>query len=303
MGGGARSADDLARVATIRWIHPDGRIVSAEHRRVPVLDSTGRIVAIEGIARDVTEQLQAQQQLRRSREQMRRLAARVESAREDERTALARELHDELGQSLTAIKMELMRANGVFRKDRLHPRTVDRLQSLIGLTEIAIATVKRISTELRPPALDHLGLAEAIRWESVTFRARTGLRCRVKATGEGTSLTPSQQTIVFRIFQEALTNVVRHARASAVQVSLSERGGFFELHVGDNGRGITAAQSADPKAIGLLGMRERAELIGGTFEITGRRGKGTLVSVRVPLPSAPASTPAGTRRRSSRRHP
>lgn len=301
VAGGAQSVDDLVRVATIRWIHPDGRVVSAEHRRVPVLDEEGRLVAIEGIARDVTEQLQAQHQLRRSREQMRRLAARVESAREDERTALARELHDELGQSLTAIKMELVRANAMFQKHRMHPKTVDRLQSLVGLTEIAIATVKRISTDLRPPTLDHLGLAEAIRWESVTFRARTGLRCRVKAIGEGTGLTPNQQTIVFRIFQEALTNVVRHARASAVQVSLTERRGSFELQVRDNGRGITSAQSADPKAIGLLGMRERAELIGGTFEITGRRGKGTVVSVRLPIPNAPSSTPV-LRRRPPRRH-
>jgi PAS domain S-box-containing protein len=303
--GPMHRGDQRSRVATIRWVHPDGRIVSAEHRSVPVLDG-GRLVAIEGTARDVTEQLAAQQELHGSREQMRRLAARVESAREDERTTLARELHDELGQSLTAMKMELMRANAVFRKNRLQPKTVDRLQSLIGLTEIAIATVKRISTDLRPPALDHLGLAEAIRWEGVTFRARTGLRCRVRARREGTRLTPDQQTIVFRIFQEALTNVVRHARASAVQVSLTEQLGCFELQVRDNGRGITPAQGADPKAIGLLGMRERAELIGGTFEITGERGKGTVVRVRLPLPDASSttrSTPPDTRRRTLRRQP
>ncbi len=297
----AESAAHLARVVTLRWVHPDGRIVWAEHRRGPVLDGNGQLIAIEGIARDVTARVHAQQQLRRSREQMRRLAARVESAREDERTALARELHDELGQGLTAIKMELMRANAVFQKERVQPRTVDRLQSLVGLTEIAISTVKRISTDLRPPALDHLGLADAIRWESVTFRARTGLRCRVKGNGEGRSLSDNQRTVIFRIFQEALTNVVRHARASAVQVALTEEKGTFALQVRDNGRGITAAQAADPKSIGLLGMRERAELIGGSFEITGRRGKGTVVTVRLPVPDAPSSTPAG-RRPGSRRH-
>lgn len=294
------SAAQMTRVVTIRWIHPNGRVIWAEHRRGPVLDSNGRLIAVEGIARDVTARVRTQQQLRRSQEQLRRLAARVESAREEERTALARELHDELGQGLTAIKMELIRANGVFQKARLQPKTVDRLQALIGLTEIAIATVKRISTDLRPPALDHLDLGDAIRWEGDTFRARTGLRCRVKADGEGRSLTAHQQTVVFRIFQEALNNVVRHARASAVQVSLVERSGIFELQVQDNGRGITAAQRADPTSIGLLGMRERAELIGGTFEITGRRGKGTIVTVRLPLPEAPPSTTTG-RRRAERR--
>jgi signal transduction histidine kinase len=266
-----------------------------------VFDGSDRLIAIEGIARDVTERVEAQQQLKRSREQMRGLAARVESAREDERTTLARELHDELGQSLTAIKMELVRANAVFQQERLEPRTVDRLQSLIGLTEIAISTVKRISTDLRPPALDHLGLGDAIRWEGVAFRARTGLRCHVKANAEGISLSAHQQTVVFRNFQEALTNVVRHARASAVHVALDEQRGAFEMRVRDNGIGITSAQAADPKSIGLLGMRERAELIGGTFEIAGRRGKGTVVSVRLPLPDAPSTTLAG-RKPASRRH-
>lgn len=289
----AEAVASMARVFTIRWIHRDGKVVWAEHRRTPVFDADGQIVGIEGIARDVTDHVETLQQLRHSREQLRRLAARVEAAREDERTALARELHDELGQSLTAIKLELVRADGVFRKEGVNLRSIDRLQSLVGLVEIALATVKRISTDLRPPALDHLGLADAVRWEAVTFRARTGLRCRVHARGDDTRLSAQQQTVVFRIFQEALTNVVRHARAGAVQVGLAERGGVFELRVRDNGRGVTPSQAADPKAIGLLGMRERATLIGGTFEITGRRGKGTVVSVRVPLSSVASPSSNG----------
>jgi hypothetical protein len=286
---------------TLRWVHADGKVVWAEHRRVPIRDASGEVIAVEGIARDVTDRVEAQQRLRRSQQQLRQLAARVQMTREEERTAIARELHDELGQTLTAIRLELVRAVAIFTEDRLELRAVDRLQSLIGLVEIGITTVKRIATDLRPPALDYLGLAEAIRWEAATFRARTGLRCRVRGK-QGARLSPEQQVVVFRIFQEALTNVVRHALASAVHVSLRERSKAFELEVRDNGRGIRAVEVDDPQAIGLLGMRERAALIGGTFDIVGQHGKGTVVTVRVRLPAESGPRAArGARRKDSKR--
>ena len=275
---------------TLRWLHPNGTIVWAEHRRALVHDESGKLIAIEGIARDITEQVTTQARLRESEEQMRQLAARVESAREDERTALARELHDELGQTLTAVKLELGRAAEAMTGEHVTPRSIDRLQSLVGLIEIGIETVKRLSTRLRPPTLDHLGLPAAIRWEAMAFRSRTGIRCNVRPAKDGTALSKEQQTALFRIFQEALTNVVRHASASAVQVALAERAGAFELQIRDNGGGITEAEIHDPRAIGLLGMRERAALVGGTFAITGRRGKGTVVTVRVPLRASPAKS-------------
>jgi signal transduction histidine kinase len=235
-----------------------------------------------------------------SGEQLRQLAARIQTAREEERAALAREIHDELGQTLTAIKLDLARAIDAMRADQVTLTVVDRLQSLVGLVEISLQTVKRITTTLRPPALDHLGLPEAIRGEALMFRARTGLRCHVRADKDVTALGAEQQTALFRIFQEALTNVVRHARASAVSVTLAERRGEFELRIRDNGRGVTEAQSTDPRAIGLLGMRERAALVGGTFHIAGRPGKGTTIVVRVPL-DASGSTRAP--RRAGRRRP
>ena len=216
-------------------------------------------------------------------QQLRELATRLQTAREEERKLVARELHDELGQTLTAIKLELARAVGAFRRDQLSPASVDRLQSLIGLTEIGIATVKRIATDLRPATLDHLGLAAAIQWEATTFQARTGIRCRLIPGPDASALRAEQETMLFRIFQESLTNVVRHAQASAVQVKLSEGAGVFELRVSDNGRGISEAQVRDPRSIGLLGMRERAALIGGVFSIAGHPGKGTVVSVTVSL--------------------
>jgi len=234
---------------------------------------------------------ETERRLRESEQQLRQLAKHLQTAREEERKTLARELHDELGQTLTAIKLELARAVTSFRNDRLSPKSVDRLQSLIGLTEIGISTVKRIATDLRPATLDHLGLASAIEWEATMFRARTGIRCRVIAGHGTTALGAEQETMLFRIFQESLTNVVRHAQASAVQVKLSEGKGVFELRVSDNGRGISSAQARDPQAIGLLGMRERALLIGGQFKIAGRRGKGTLVTVTIALNGHSARIP------------
>jgi PAS domain S-box-containing protein len=278
-----RKPAHLRTEVVLRWVHADGKVVWAEHRRVPVYDASGQIVAMEGIARDVTERVETQRRLKDSEEKMRRLAARVQAAREDERTAIARELHDELGQTLTAVKLELGRTAESLTKEHVTPHSVDRLQSLVGLIEIGIETVKRLSTQLRPPALDHLGLPAAIRWEAMAFRARTGLRCHVRAAEESTALTKDQQTVFFRIFQEALTNVVRHARASAVHVTLSERARSFELRIRDNGAGITDAEIRSGRSIGLLGMRERATLMGGTFDISGRRGKGTSITVRVPL--------------------
>lgn len=232
------------------------------------------------------EETATAEQLRQSEEQMRQLAARLQSAREEERAALARELHDELGQTLTAIKLELVRAVDALRTERAGRETVDRIQSLAGLVDIGISTVKRIATNLRPPTLDHLGLPAAIRWETMTFRARTGLRCYIRGVRDTTALTPEQQTVLFRIFQEALTNVARHARASAVYVALAERNDVFELRIRDNGRGISDTQMANPRSIGLIGMRERAAMIGGMFQIAGRRAKGTVVTVRVPTMKA-----------------
>src|SRR5688572_6035547 len=142
-----------------------------------------------------------------AQDQMRQLAARIQRAREEERATLARELHDELGQTLTALKLELGRTTSELQGVPVALNAVNRLQSVIGLVEIALTTVKRITTSLRPPALDHLGLAEAVRWETMAFGARTGLRCHVRANRETTALSAEQQTVLFRIVQEALTNV------------------------------------------------------------------------------------------------
>lgn len=294
------AAATMPRTVTYRWLRADGRIVWAEHFRVPVFDAAGHVVGIEGIARDVTARVESEQKLRDSEEQMRQLAARLQRAREEERAEVSRELHDELGQTLTALKLEINRAVAAFASVPSSVNTVDRLQSIVGLVDLGIATVKRISGRLRPATLDHLGLAEAARWEALTFKARTGIRCQVRSNRQHTRLSAEQQTALFRILQEALNNVVCHANASSVQVSIKETDEAVEMRIRDNGRGIATSQASAPGSLGLLGMKERAALIGGTFRITGQRGKGTVVSVQVPLgvsaadrPRAQAESPLG----------
>jgi signal transduction histidine kinase len=226
--------------------------------------------------------------MRESEEQLRQLAARLQSAREEERAEVSRELHDELGQTLTALKLEINRAVAAFASNPGGVTSVDRLQSVVGLVDLGIATVKRISARLRPATLDHLGLTEAIRWEALTFKARTGIRCQVRSNRQQTRMNGEQQTALFRIVQEALNNVVCHANASSVQIGIKETDELVELSVRDNGRGISATQAAAPGSIGLLGMKERAALINGTFKVSGQRGKGTVVSVHVPISNATA---------------
>jgi len=277
------AAARLRSTTTYRWLHKDGRTIWAEHYRMPVFDAAGQVVGLEGIARDITARVDGERKLRESEEQLRQLAARVQTAREEERAEVSRELHDELGQTLTALKIEIGRAVAAFASEPTSVTTVDRLQSVVGLVDLGIATVKRISARLRPATLDHLGLAEAIRWEATTFKARTGIRCQVRTNREESGLSAEQRTALFRIVQEALNNVVCHANASSVQITITEADDTVELRILDNGRGITAAQATAPGSIGLLGMKERAALVGGTFRVSSQRGKGTVVSVHVPV--------------------
>jgi signal transduction histidine kinase len=208
----------------------------------------------------------------------------LEVAREEERARVARELHDELGQVLTSLKLEFMWLVDRLRNNEPKPgvQLVNKLQSSIGLIEVGIQSVRQISSDLRPAVLDHLGLKEAIQWAATKFEARTGIRCRLAWDLENEPMDRTRQLAMFRILQEALTNVVRHAHAGAVRISVRERGGSLTLTIRDNGRGITKAELSSVESIGLLGMRERARLLGGRVMIAGARGRGTKVTVTVP---------------------
>jgi len=243
---------------------------------------TNLVTPTSSVPRRKSPPRRARAEVRPSPAQLRGLAAKLSAAREAERTHLSRELHDDLGQTLTSLKLELLRMIKMVDWARFGRSMPDRIQSLVGLVEIGLETTRRIAADLRPPALDHLGLGEAIRLEASLVQARTGIRCRVVRGTKALSLPEDQTTGVFRIFQEAITNVVRHAEASAVRIALHETGRRLVLSVKDNGRGITSSERVDRASIGLVGMRERARLLGGTLDISGRKGKGTTVVLRMP---------------------
>jgi signal transduction histidine kinase len=214
----------------------------------------------------------------------RSLSSRIESMREEDRTRISRELHDQLGQALTGLKMDLRWVEGRLEagNDRaLNPLT-DRLVEVQEQIDGLIGTVRRIAADLRPEALDHLGLTEAIKEEAARFTARTGGRCEVETTPLPEEIPPEVATAAFRIFQEALTNVARHAGATQVKVSCRETGDTLEITVADDGKGIPEGDDARSESLGLLGMRERAELLGGRLEVSSPPAGGTRVTALLP---------------------
>jgi PAS domain S-box-containing protein len=240
----------------------------------------GRQVAEYGIYHDITERKRAEEYRQRSLEQLRALAARLQSVREEERTRVAREIHDELGQALTAIKLDLTALLRDLQPDQ--GPAVRRGQSILKLLDETILSVRRIATDLRPGVLDDLGLVAAVEWAAEEFQARTGIKCRLSMPDVDIAMDPERATALFRIFQETLTNVARHANATQVNVRLVKQNGDLSLEVCDDGKGITEKQLSVGQSLGILGMRERALLLGGELTISGGPGKGTTVRVRIP---------------------
>jgi PAS domain S-box-containing protein len=229
-----------------------------------------------------TAQLQAANtQLEASRAQLFRLAHYERTAREEERSRLAREIHDELGQDLTGLKMDLawlQKHTGPKQKDLLQ-----KFKAMSDLVDTTIQSVRRIATELRPGILDDLGLLAAMEWQLQEFEKRTGIRCKFTSSLEQVALDADGTTVLFRILQETLTNVARHACATQVEVSLDQEQDTVSLRVQDNGRGIAESEVDGSKSYGLLGMRERVRLRSGDFTIQGTPGQGTTVVIRLPL--------------------
>jgi signal transduction histidine kinase len=223
------------------------------------------------------------ERLRASEEKLRALAAREQSVREEERARIAREIHDQLGQALTGLKMDLTWLNARLPGQKT---VAEKVQSMFRLIDDTIQSVRKIATLLRPEVLDQLGLAAAVGWQAREFQMRTGIRCKVSVPAEPVPAGPELSTAAFRIFQELLTNVARHAGATRVEVSMRADGGRLLLEVQDNGKGISEADLSGSKSLGLLGMRERAMAFGGSVEFSGTGGTGTRVAVVLPLPAA-----------------
>ena len=223
--------------------------------------------------------------LRDTGERLRRLAARLNEVREEERSIIAREIHDQLGQDLAALKMDLAWLTGKLPVDQEPLHTHAR--SMASLIDSMLTAVREIATRLRPAILDDLGLEAAIEWQGAEFGKRSGIQCKMMLQPERLESGHDCDTVVFRIFQEALTNVGRHAEASHVEVTLRSTEENLVLVVSDDGRGIEADQIESPGSLGLIGMRERATALGGRLEIERGPASGTVLTLMMPLDGSP----------------
>jgi signal transduction histidine kinase len=237
--------------------------------------------ANEQLQQEITDRRRSEEELRQSREQLRDLASHLESIREEERGRIAREIHDELGQALTALKMDIHWVGQRLSHDQ--ELLLEKTKAISRLIDTTTQSVQRIAAELRPGLLDDLGLSAAVEWQAAEFQNRTGIRCEIVSEPEDITLTHAISTAVFRVFQEALTNVARHANATELNVVLREKPGTVELTVHDNGIGITAEQISDARSFGLIGMRERVHYFGGELTISGMSNKGTTVRASIPV--------------------
>jgi PAS domain S-box-containing protein len=247
----------------------------------PLRDGQGQIIGLLAIKRDVTKQRRVQQELRERTEQLSKLNARLQQIREEEGTRIAREIHDQVGQALTALNLEITSI-----RNQMPPEFEpfkNRLRTAMQSVDEAIRNVQKISRELRPPALDVLGLAATVEGEVLAFKSRTGIDCRFQSTPAHLNVPKPASVAIFRIVQECLTNVARHAEASCVNISLARENGIVRLSVRDNGKGFSIRESLN-ESLGVIGMRERALNLGGQFSIESAPDGGTTVAVEVPLP-------------------
>jgi PAS domain S-box-containing protein len=261
----------------------DGSTMWVEGDFMCFYDAAGRITGHFGVQRDVTDRVFAKEELERSRSELRALAARLQSTREEERTRIAREIHDELGQALTALKLDLAwLGNKRAPKSSSEFRVIN--QSLTSRIDETIQTVRRIATELRPSVLDQLGLRAAVEWLVQETGKRTGITITFDAD-EFPRLPDDAASHAFRIIQEALTNAIRHARATRVDVTVRRGPAALTLAVRDNGIGFTPDALSGLASLGLVGMRERALACGGTLIIRGEPDRGTEITAAIPVPA------------------
>ena len=261
---------------TYRWFYDSCRLFISADRKSDY---------IAGVWQDITQRKAAEEELKSSREHLRVLSTKLESIREEEKSRIAIEIHDEFGQVLTALKMDLayIVRNLARAGESQHEHTIAKLNTMSKIIDSTVEKVRQIATDLRPDVLDDVGLLGAVSIFAQEFQARTGIICKTSLPAEQFPIPPDRSTAVFRVVQESLTNVVRHAHATTVEIQLVYDDNKVLLEIRDDGQGISDAQVAGKKSIGLVGMRERARLFGGTFSIQGVPGKGTVLRVAIPL--------------------
>lgn len=260
-----------------RIVRPDGGVRWVRDRGHVVRDAQGAALRLDGIVSDVTELRRTEDALRENTLRLQGLAAHLESVREEQSQRIAREVHDELGGTLTVLKLGLASVQGRLADA---PRAVEQIESMLQLADSAIGTVKRISASLRPGMLDSLGLVATVRWLAGEFSRHSGIEVVLRLPRQ-LRLSRERSIAVYRIIQEALTNVARHARASCVTLRLRRLHGSVLVDIADNGIGITEAELGKTDAFGIVGMRERTQYLGGELVIRGVPGVGTTLSLRV----------------------
>ena len=269
------------------WIEAWKDIKWINLRATPRLLSSGG-VQWEGIMTNITQSKQEETEIKRSRAQLAELSAHVERVKEEERTRIAREIHDDLGGNLTAIKMALALLKRRLPDDDAMTDKADYVDSLVDRT---IEAIHRISVDLRPSILD-FGIVAAIDWQAREFEKQVGIPCQVLTNKKEIDLSDEQASALFRIFQESLTNISKHAKASRVTVKLTRSVRTIRLEISDNGRGIAARDQSKPKSFGIRGMIERANALGGSLTVTNVGSGGSTVAIRIPLPRASSSNSA-----------
>ena len=237
--------------------------------------------------RDITERKRIEEAIRLNAEQLRELSLHLQDIREEERAAMAREVHDVLGQQLTGFKMDMSWLNRKMKNE--DPDIRERISGTIKLIDDTIQTVRKIASDLRPSILDDLGLVAALEWQSEDFEKRSGIKINFTGNLQELVLAPQIAIALFRIYQELLTNVARHANASLVNSSLYTGNGQLHLIVNDNGKGFDMENTGNNKTLGLLGIKERTLLMGGRYEIKSKPGEGTAVLISVPLANSPTN--------------
>jgi len=262
----------LIKNGSLKWIHESGNFIKI---------GKGQPIHYEGTVQDITSQKEYESQMLDANQRLRSLTAHLQTIQEEERINIAREIHDELGQQLTGIKLD---ASWIKNKNKIYiEEEKERMDRLINNINTTINNVRKIATNLRPGVLDDLGLEAAIEWQAAQFEEQTGIPCLFKISNVSDNYEKTINTAVYRIFQEALTNVTRHAKASKVIIQLYEKNSILVLEVADNGKGIWETEKIKTQSLGIIGMKERALMINGTFSIKKRKEGGTIVRLSVPL--------------------
>jgi signal transduction histidine kinase len=258
----------------------DGKVIYSEWYNSVLRDEQGNVITILSFVHNVTERKKAEKTLQQSYEEIRLLTEHLQNIREEERTYIAREIHDELGSHLTVLKMDVS-----WLKKKLNDAgesIKQKIRDLIDMLDATVKSVRRISSELRPNLLDNLGLPAAIEWHLKEFEKRSGMKIIFNEPEEELNVPHSIKNCMFRIFQESLTNVARHAEAKKVKVELLQKNDELILRIEDDGKGFDKEKAAEKQTLGILGMRERATMMGGNYEINSVPGKGTTVTVVLP---------------------